>query len=122
MQATFYDAGHILGSAITVLDVEEESRSYRLCFTGDLGRFAMPILRDPHVIEHADYLISEGTYGDRLHPSISEVKGELEKVIHHIQARRSKLVIPSFSVGTYNGSRSSISQAIGVCAAASTPM
>ena len=66
---TFFDAGHILGSALTVLDIEEAGRRYRLCFTGDLGRKGLPIIRDPEIIPDVDYLITESTYGDREHES-----------------------------------------------------
>ena len=64
---TFYDAGHILGSALVVLDITEDGRSYRLLFTGDLGRPGLPILRDPELVPDVDYLITESTYGGRLH-------------------------------------------------------
>ena len=66
------DAGHMLGSAIVVLDIEDqdEKRDYRLVFSGDLGRKGIPIIRDPEIIDHADLLIMESTYGDRLHPTL----------------------------------------------------
>jgi metallo-beta-lactamase family protein len=96
---TFFDAGHLLGSALTVLDIDEGSGPKRLAFTGDLGRYGMPILRDPEPLENVDYLISESTYGDRYHPSVAEVKNALRTVVQEIMQKRSKLVIPAFSVG-----------------------
>lgn len=97
--ATFYDAGHILGSSITVLDVEEKGRKFRLCFSGDLGRKDIPILRDPTVVENIDYLILESTYGDRLHKPPSEAREQLLTVVKEAIARGGKIVIPSFAVG-----------------------
>lgn len=70
IELTFYDAGHVLGSAICVLDVEDEGRTLRLAFTGDLGRKHLPILRDPEVPEGVSCLLMESTYGDRLHDPI----------------------------------------------------
>lgn len=99
VQAAFYDAGHILGAAITVLDVKENGRRYRLCFTGDLGRVGLPILRDPEVIPHVDYLITESTYGDRLHGSPEEARASLCEVIRLTCARGGKVIIPAFAVG-----------------------
>lgn len=99
VQATFYDAGHILGSAITVLDVEENGRSYRLCFTGDLGRKDLPIIRDPEVVHDVDYLITESTYGDREHESPLYAQAILCEIIHATHDRGGKVIIPSFAVG-----------------------
>jgi len=99
VQATFYDAGHILGSAITVLDVEEEGRSYRLCFTGDLGRKDLPIIRDPEIVHDVDYMITESTYGDREHESPPQAQAILCEIIHRAYDRGGKVIIPSFAVG-----------------------
>lgn len=99
VRATFYDAGHILGAAITVLDVEENARQYRLCFTGDLGRVGLPILRDPEVVSRVDYLITESTYGNRLHSSPDEARAILCDVARETYARGGKVIIPAFAVG-----------------------
>ncbi len=96
---TFYDAGHILGSALTVLDVEEDGREYRLCFTGDLGRKDLPIIRDPEIVEGVDYLITESTYGDRAHESPPYAQAILCEIIHGAYDRGGKVIIPSFAVG-----------------------
>jgi len=99
VQATLYDAGHILGSAITVLDIEENGRSYRLCFTGDLGRTDLPILRDPEIVNDIDYLIIESTYGSRLHESPAEAAATLRDVVRSTYERGGKVIIPAFAVG-----------------------
>jgi metallo-beta-lactamase family protein len=95
---TFLDAGHVLGSAITVLDIEHEGRNKRVAFTGDLGRSRMPILQDPEVAEGVDVLISESTYGDRLHRPMEAMEEDLEAVLKRTYARGGKLVIPSFAL------------------------
>jgi metallo-beta-lactamase family protein len=96
---TLQDAGHILGSATITLDVTETPDRTRLFFTGDLGRPHMPILRDPVVVHDVDVLITESTYGDRLHPSGEDVKQELRELCQRVLSRSSRLLIPAFSVG-----------------------
>jgi metallo-beta-lactamase family protein len=96
---TYRDAGHILGSAIVVLDIEEGSSKKRLVFTGDLGRKGMPILKDPQPVEDVDFLITESTYGDRLHDPIETTDGELEEVVVDTYRRGGKVIVPAFSVG-----------------------
>ena len=96
---TYRDAGHILGSAVVVLDVEENGSKKRLLFTGDLGRKGMPILRDPQPVADVDFLIIESTYGDRLHDPIETTDQELEKVVADTCRRGGKVIVPSFAVG-----------------------
>jgi metallo-beta-lactamase family protein len=98
---TFYDAGHILGSAIVVLDVEDETtgRSRRLVFSGDLGRPDRPILRDPQFIDHADILIIESTYGNRIHDETENANKKLTRIINETYQRGGKLIVPAFAVG-----------------------
>jgi len=98
---TFHDAGHILGSAIIVLDIADEAtgRDIRLVFTGDLGRPNRPILRDPDFIDSADVLLIESTYGNRLHADIDEASDKLETIINETYARGGKLIVPAFAVG-----------------------
>src|SRR5512140_2516790 len=95
---TFLDAGHVLGSAITVLDLEENGKTKRLAFTGDLGRRRMPILRDPEIPTGVDALITESTYGDRLHKPIEEMDDELAAIIKRTYERGGKIIIPSFAL------------------------
>ena len=96
----FHNAGHILGSALTQLDVKDSSgRSRRLLFTGDLGQPNQPILRDYDMPQGADILLIESTYADRDHPSSDDVKGRLKGFIEDIHQLKSRLIIPAFSVG-----------------------
>lgn len=95
---TFHDAGHVLGSAIVELSVEEGSKTTRLVFTGDLGRAGRPILRDPEAVEGADVLITESTYGDRFHDAPEKMEEDLAKIVHTVYARGGKLIIPAFAL------------------------
>ncbi|MFQ6100390.1 MAG: MBL fold metallo-hydrolase RNA specificity domain-containing protein [Anaerolineae bacterium] len=99
VQCTFLDAGHILGSAIVLLEIEESQRHTRLLFSGDLGRHNMPILRDPTPALPADLLIIESTYGDRIHPPHEEAEQRLLRLIGETCARGGKVAIPAFAVG-----------------------
>ncbi len=99
VQCTFLDAGHILGSAIVLLEIEEGQRRTRLLFSGDLGRKDMPILRDPTPAPPADVLLIESTYGDRLHAPREDAERQLLKLIVETHKRGGKVVIPAFSVG-----------------------
>jgi metallo-beta-lactamase family protein len=96
---TLRDAGHILGSAIVVLDIKENGKERRLVFTGDLGRPNLPILRDPTKIERADILVIESTYGTRLHESVPAAEKELKRVVLDTYYRGGKVIIPAFAVG-----------------------
>ncbi len=97
--ATFYDAGHILGSAITALDIEEGGKSLRLVFSGDLGRPHMPILRDPAILDAADILFTESTYGGRFHDDFTTLNQRLAQIVNDTCARGGKIIVPAFSVG-----------------------
>jgi metallo-beta-lactamase family protein len=99
VEATFYDAGHILGSAVVHLEIIEGNEKRELVFTGDLGRPNIPILRDPETPPQADALIIESTYGDREHDPIEKVGNRLAELINRVFARKGKLIIPAFSVG-----------------------
>ncbi len=98
VELSFLDAGHVLGSGITCLDVEEGKSKKRLVFTGDLGRRRLPILRDPEVPDGTHVLITESTYGDRLHKPIEEMDDDLAAVLKRVSERGGKLVIPSFAL------------------------
>jgi len=99
VRLTFVDAGHILGSAITLLDVEEQGQQQRLIFSGDLGRPGLAILRDPTPVSEADVLITESTYGNRLHGTPRQAQQTLRTVINDTYRRRGKVIIPAFAVG-----------------------
>jgi len=96
---SFRDAGHILGSAITVLDIEEGDKKSRLVFTGDLGRKDLPILKDPETVDGVDHLIMESTYGNRVHEAFEASNAELRDVIVSTYQRGGKVIVPAFSVG-----------------------
>ena len=93
------DAGHILGSSIVELWLEDEGQQRKLVFSGDLGRSGMPILEDPDVITEADLVIMESTYGDRLHRSWSETQKEISDVLSTATDGSGNILIPAFSVG-----------------------
>lgn len=95
----FFDAGHILGSAVMRLTVEERGKKTVLGFTGDLGRKNMPILRDPESMGDVEYLISESTYGGKIHDPIQGMKGSLTEVLERTIHRGGKIIVPAFSVG-----------------------
>lgn len=98
---TFYDAGHILGSAMVALDIEdqESKQDIRLVFSGDIGRPNRPILRDPTFIDEADVLLIESTYGDRLHQDEGDTDKKLERIVNETYQRGGKLIVPAFAIG-----------------------
>ena len=96
---SFLDAGHILGSAIVVLDVAEPGARRRIVFCGDLGHAPAPLLRDPEHPGEADVLLLESTYGDRDHRPQPETLAEFRRLILDAQARGGKVLVPSFAVG-----------------------
>lgn len=96
---TFFDAGHILGSAVTYITIKENGRIINFGFTGDLGRPDLPILKDPEKIPDVDYLICESTYGARYHTNAEETELRLAEVIKKAIDRKAKIIVPSFSVG-----------------------
>ncbi len=99
VRLTFYDAGHILGSAISVIEASEGGRTTRLAYTGDLGRCTLPILRDPQPIPPVDYLIMESTYGNRGHGPPTEARERLKKIVLEAYQQNGKVIIPAFAVG-----------------------
>jgi metallo-beta-lactamase family protein len=99
IQLRFTDAGHILGSAITALVIQHAGREWRLTFTGDLGRFGLPFLRDPSPVPPADLLICESTYGGKTHDSSAVMAAKLAEVVRRTVARGGKVLIPAFSLG-----------------------
>ena len=104
MTCAFYDAGHILGSAISIVKTKKDGRTLTVGYTGDLGRFDSAILRDPttefeEADRHLDLLIMESTYGDRLHEPVVDMSPMLKKVINDTYNRGGTLLIPAFAFG-----------------------
>lgn len=100
LRGRFRDAGHILGSAIIELWLQEGGRTRKLVFSGDLGQPGRPIVRDPTPIEDADLLFVESTYGDRVHRPMQETVDELVAVIEDtLRRRQGNIVIPAFALG-----------------------
>lgn len=98
VQLSFYDAAHVLGSAVVAIDVEHHGGTKRIIYSGDLGRAGLPILRDPEVPSGGDFLILESTYGDRLHPPMQLMQTKLKETIARVYARGGKVLIPAFAL------------------------
>jgi metallo-beta-lactamase family protein len=99
LEATFTNAGHLLGSAMIHLRMDDNGAERSLTFTGDLGRPGLPILRDPDPVPPADLLISESTYGGHRHEPVEETAEQLGRIVQETVQRGGKLIIPAFSVG-----------------------
>lgn len=98
IEATFYDAGHILGASMVQLKIKGNGQARTIVFSGDIGRWNLPILRDPTVFDQADYVITESTYGDRLHEPTEHVRDALAEVINSTRKAGGNIVIPSFAI------------------------
>ncbi|VAX39157.1 Metallo-beta-lactamase family protein, RNA-specific [hydrothermal vent metagenome] len=95
----FADAGHILGSAITEIQIEDKSERKRIVFTGDLGRRGLPLLKDPTPVGGCDVLITESTYGNRIHRPPADIKSDLLRIITDATNDGGRVIIPAFSLG-----------------------
>ena len=95
---TFFNSGHILGAAIPVFDIKTGPEITRLAYAVDLGRYGMPLLRDPETPKDIDYLIIESTYGARKHASLTAAEEELASAINRTVRRGGKIIIPSFAL------------------------
>jgi metallo-beta-lactamase family protein len=98
VKVRFQDAGHILGSAIIEIWVDEAGDQKKIVFSGDLGSSDQPIVRDPSIVEEGDVLWLESTYGNRLHKTREETVQELLKIVQEAIAHQAKVVIPAFAV------------------------
>jgi metallo-beta-lactamase family protein len=99
IEATWVDAGHLLGSAMIQLRMDGPDGERILTFTGDLGRPGLPILRDPAPVPPCDLLVSESTYGGHTHERVEETAERLGEVVRRTAERGGKLLIPAFSLG-----------------------
>jgi metallo-beta-lactamase family protein len=98
VKVTFLDAGHILGSGLVQLRIEDNGTEKIILFTGDLGRKGLPILRNPESVQSADTLIIESTYGGKFHDPIQGMESKLTEAISKTIKRGGKVIIPAFSV------------------------
>lgn len=96
--ATFHEAGHILGSAMIQVDVQENGKSTRVLFSGDIGQHNKPIIRDPAMFDQADYVVMESTYGDREHEQGDDIDTQLRHIVTRTIDRGGSVVIPVFAV------------------------
>ncbi|MDR2900099.1 MAG: MBL fold metallo-hydrolase [Treponema sp.] len=94
----FYDSGHILGSSIAMVTVEQNGKKTRIAYSGDLGRKNKPIIRDPELIPAPDYLVMESTYGDRKHEPADDAMKQLADIAKRMVATKGKIIIPAFAI------------------------
>jgi metallo-beta-lactamase family protein len=99
LEATYHDAGHILGASHVTLRVSHNGEVRTILFSGDIGRWDKPILRDPTIIEQADYVVMESTYGTRDHEDPKDVDDMLADVVNSTYKRGGNICIPSFAIG-----------------------
>ena len=100
INVTFVEAGHILGSASVIVDCTEGNTTKRLVFSGDIGRWGLPIIRDPQPPQgRADIVIMESTYGDRDHPPFTDMRDRLAAIVRDTAAKGGRVIIPAFAVG-----------------------
>jgi len=98
VSATFHDAGHILGSSMVKMNVVRNGERRSLVFSGDVGRWDRPIIRDPTLFQEADYVVVESTYGDRTHESQETIEERLAEVVNSTVKAGGNIVIPSFAL------------------------
>jgi metallo-beta-lactamase family protein len=98
IEVSFHDAGHVLGSAMILMKIHQGSEERKILFSGDVGRWGKPILRDPSTFEEADYVLVESTYGDRTLEPVENMADELAEVIVSTVAAGGNIVIPSFAL------------------------
>jgi len=98
IEATFHDAGHVLGSSMIKLVIKQGEEKRSIVFSGDLGRWDRPMLEDPSVFSKTDYVVVESTYGDRDHGEVKEIDNDLEKIINAAYKVGGKIIVPSFAL------------------------
>lgn len=99
VRITFHEAGHMLGSSMVRVELSEKGKTRTILFSGDYGRAAIPILRKPDLLEDADAIIVESTYGNRHHPKEQDLEKDIETLVRRVVDRKGKLIVPAFSVG-----------------------
>ena len=98
IEATFYDAGHVLGSSMIKLRISQGGEKRSIVFSGDIGRWNRPILHDPSVFLRTDYVVMESTYGDRKHEGTEEIGEELAEIVKAAFAAGGNIIVPSFAL------------------------
>ncbi len=98
IEATFYDAGHVLGSAMIKLQISQNGEKRSIVFSGDIGRKDRPILHDPSVFQKLDYVVMESTYGDRVHEGTDEIGDDLVEIVNSTKAAGGNIIVPSFAL------------------------
>ena len=99
INAVFYDAGHLLGSASIEIEAIEDGISKKIVFSGDIGNKNKPIIKNPTLLKDADYVVMESTYGNQKHRETNNYKEQLIRILKRTFARNGNVVIPSFAVG-----------------------
>lgn len=98
VKATFYDAGHVLGSSFIVVTVTQDGESRTVLFSGDVGRLNRPILQDPAVFSQIDYLVVESTYGNRTHEAPTNATDSLAEIINSTWQKGGNIIVPTFAL------------------------
>jgi metallo-beta-lactamase family protein len=98
IEATFHDAGHVLGSSMIKLVISQDGEKRSIVFSGDIGRWDRPFLHDPDVFRKTDYIVMESTYGDRQHEGTEEIGDELVEIVKTAFAAGGNIIVPSFAL------------------------
>jgi len=98
VEATFYDAGHVLGSSMVKVVVSQGEEKRTIIFSGDVGRWDRPILQDPNIFSKADYVIVESTYGDGVHEDPAEIGDKLAEIVNSTHKAGGNILVPSFAL------------------------
>jgi metallo-beta-lactamase family protein len=98
IEAIFCDAGHVLGSSVIKVKVGQNSQQRSILFSGDVGRPNRPILHDPELVQEADYILIESTYGDRIHEEPQDIKNKIAEVINSTKKAGGNIIVPSFAL------------------------
>ncbi len=97
-EVCYHDAGHVLGSAMITIDLTDAGRRQRILFSGDIGQWNKPLIPDPSLIDTADHVVMESTYGDRDHKTNGSIDDALANIVNDAYERRGNVVIPTFAI------------------------
>ena len=98
IEATFFDAGHVLGSAMIRLRIIQGEEKRSIVFSGDIGRWNRPMLHDPRMFRFTDYIVMESTYGDRKHDGTNEIGEDLARIVKNAFDAGGNIIVPSFAL------------------------